>query len=41
MEIKLKSVYSFITKFESEQFMKFVFSILNVNSKRRRKKHLF
>ena len=37
-EIKLKSVYSFMAEFESEQFIKFVFSILNVNSKRRRNK---
>jgi len=37
-EVKLKSVYSFMSKFESEQFLNFVFSILNVNSKRRRKK---
>ena len=34
-EIKLKSVYSFMSEFESEQFIKFVFSILNINSKRR------
>ena len=37
-EVKLKSVYSFMSKFESEQFVNLVFSILNVNSKRRRKK---
>jgi hypothetical protein len=37
-EVKLKSVYSFMSKFESYQFISFVFSILNVNSKRRRKK---
>jgi len=37
-EVKLKSVYSFMSKFESEQFVNFVFSILNANSKKRRKK---
>jgi len=37
-EVKLKSVYNFMSKFESNQFINFVFSILNVNSKRRRKK---
>ncbi len=37
-EVKLKSVYSFMSKFESDQFISFVFYILNVNSKRRRKK---
>ena len=37
-EIKLKSVYSLMAKFESNQFINFVFSILNVNSKRRRNK---
>ncbi len=37
-EVKLRSVYSFMSKFESTQFINFVFSILNVNSKRRRKK---
>ncbi len=37
-EVKLKSVYSFTSKFESEQFINFVFSILNVNSKKRRNK---
>jgi len=39
-EVKLKSVYSFMSKFESEQFVTFVFSILNVNSKRRNKPYL-
>ena len=37
-EVKLRSVYNFMSKFESNQFINFVFSILNVNSKRRRKK---
>jgi len=37
-EIKLKSVYNFMANFEAEQFVNFVFSILNVNSKRRIKK---
>jgi len=37
-EVKLRSVYSFMSKFESDQFINFVFSILNVNSKRRRRK---
>jgi hypothetical protein len=37
-EVKLKSIYNFMSKFESEQFINFVFSILNVNAKRRRKK---
>ena len=37
-EIKLKSVYSFMAKFEAEQLINLVFSILNVNSKRRRNK---
>lgn len=36
-EVKSRSVYSFMSKFESEQFLNFVFSILNVNSKKRRK----
>ena len=36
--VNLKSVYNFMSKFESDQFTNFVFSILNVNSKRRRKK---
>ncbi len=37
-EIRLKSVYNFMSKFESNQLINFVFSILNVNSKRRRNK---
>ena len=37
-QIKLKSIYSFMAKFKAEQFINFVFSILNANSKRRRKK---
>jgi hypothetical protein len=37
-EIKLKSVYSLMSKFESEQFINFVLSTLNVNSKRRKNK---
>jgi len=37
-EVKLRSVYNFMSKFESEQFIRFIFSILNVNSKRRRKR---
>ncbi len=37
-EVKLKSVYNFTSKFKAEQFINFVFSILNANSKRRRKK---
>jgi len=37
-EVKLRPVYNFMSKFESNQFINFVFSILNVNSKRRRKK---
>jgi len=36
-EVKLRSVYN-SSKFESEQFINLVFSILNVNSKRRKKK---
>lgn len=36
-EVKLRSVYSFMSKFEAEQFLNFVLSILNVNSKKRRK----
>ncbi len=39
--INLRSVYSFMSKFESEQFINFVLSILNFNSKRRRKKPSF
>ena len=34
-EVKLKSVYNFMSKFESDQFISLVFSILNTNSKRR------
>jgi len=37
-EVKLRSVYNFTSKFKVEQFINLVFSILNVNSKRRRKK---
>ena len=37
-EVKLKSIYNFMAKFEAEQFINFVFSILNVNAKRRRSK---
>ena len=37
----MRSVYNFTSKFESDQFIRFVFSILNVNSKRRRKKSSF
>ena len=37
-EVKLRSVYNFMSKFESEQFINLVFSILNVNSNRRRNK---
>ena len=37
-EVKLKSVYSFMAEFEAEQFINFVFSILNVNVKKRRNK---
>ena len=37
-EVKLRSVYSFMSKFEAEQFVNFVLAILNANSKRRRKK---
>ncbi len=36
-EVKLKSIYSFMSKFE-EQFINFVFSSLNVNAKKRRNK---
>ena len=36
-EVKLRSVYNFMSKFKSEQFINFIFSILNVNSKKRRK----
>lgn len=34
----MRLVYNLMSKFESEQFMNLVFSILNVNSKRRIKK---
>jgi len=34
-KVKLKSVYSFMSKFDADQFMNFVFSLLNVNSKKR------
>lgn len=34
-EVKLRSVYSFMAKFESDQFISLVFSILNTNSKKR------
>jgi len=37
-EVKLKSVYSFMAKFESKQFLNLVLSILNVNAKKRRNK---
>ena len=37
-KVKLKSVYNFTSKFKAEQFINFVFSILNANSKERRKK---
>ncbi len=36
-EVKLRSVYSFMAEFEADKFISFVFPILNVNSKRRRK----
>ena len=36
--VRLKSVYNFMSKFESNQFINFVLSILNANSKRSRKK---
>ena len=35
-EVKLKSVYNFTSKFKAEQFINFVFSILNANSKKSR-----
>ena len=35
-EVKLRSIYNFTSKFESEQFINLVFSILNANSKKRR-----
>ena len=34
-EVKLRSIYNFMSKFESDQFISLVFSILNANSKRR------
>ena len=37
-EVKLRSIYNFMSKFKVEQFINFVFSILNVNAKRIRKK---
>ncbi|AIY91152.1 IS4 family transposase [Geoglobus acetivorans] len=37
-EVNLKSVYKFMSKFEAEQFLNFVFSVLNVSSKRKRRK---
>ncbi len=37
-EVKLRSVYSFMAKFEADQFISLVFSILNSNSKKRRNK---
>ena len=37
-EVELKSVYSFMSKFESYKFINFIFSILNLNTKKRRKK---
>ncbi len=37
-EVNLKSVYNFMAKFEAEQFLNFVFSVLNVSSKRKRRK---
>ena len=37
-EINLKSVYNFMAKFEAEQFVNFIFSVLNVSSKRRKRK---
>ena len=39
-QIKLKSIYSFMSKFESDQLINLVFSILNVNAKRRNKPYL-
>jgi len=35
-EIKLRSVYSFMTEFEADQFLSLVFSVLNSNSKKNR-----
>jgi len=40
-EVKLRSVYSFMSEFESNQFINFVFSIINVDAKKRRKKTSF
>ena len=37
-EVKLRSVYNFMSKFEVEQFLNFIFSVLNVSSKRKRRK---
>ncbi len=37
-EVKLRSVYSFMSEFEADQFTSFVFSILNANSNKRRNK---
>jgi len=37
-EVKLRSIYNFMSKFESEQFINLVFSILNANSNKRRNK---
>ena len=37
-EVKLRSVYNFMAKFEADQFVNFVFSILNASSKKRRNK---
>ena len=37
-EVKLRSVYNFMAKFEVDQFVNFVFSILNASSKKRRNK---
>jgi len=36
-EVKLRSVYSFMSEFESEQFIKFVFSILLIQREGERK----
>jgi len=35
-EVKLRAVYSFMAEFEADQFINFVFSILNANSKKSR-----
>ena len=37
-KVKLKFVYDFLSKFEAEQFINFVFSVINVKSKRKRRK---